>query len=123
MTILVVGATGKTGSRLVRTLRSSGVAVRAASRSGPVRFDWSARDTWDFAGVDAVYLLAPVDPALAGLLVKQAVQSGVGRFVALSARAIDQFPPQYFRGMLAAEDAVRDSGVEWTILRPNNFNQ
>ncbi len=125
MTILVLGATGKTGSRLVQTLRAGGSAVRPASRSGEVRFDWSAPDTWGPAvdGVRAVYLLAPQDPAAAEIFVKQAVQAGVSRFVALSGREIDQFPSQYFQGMRAAEQAVRDSGAEWTIIRPNNFSQ
>ncbi|MCE7006009.1 NAD(P)H-binding protein [Kibdelosporangium philippinense] len=124
MTILVLGATGKTGSRLVRTLVAGGSQVRAASRSGSVPFDWSLPSTWEpaLAGVRAVYLLAPQDPAAASVFVKQAVQAGVTRFVALSGRAIDQFPG-YFLGMTAAEEAARDSGAEWTIIRPNNFNQ
>ncbi|MEV2224258.1 hypothetical protein AB0E01_30900 [Nocardia vinacea] len=40
MTILVLGGTGKTGRRLVARLRAAGEKVRAASRSGEVRFDW-----------------------------------------------------------------------------------
>ena len=125
MTILVLGGTGKTGRRLVNTLREQGHAVRAASRSGQTRFDWSDQDTWAAAldGATAVYLLAPQDPALAAVFVKQATEAGVGRFVALSGRSVDVFPGQFFQGMAAAEHAVRDSGVEWTIIRPNNFSQ
>ena len=41
-TVLVLGATGKTGRRLVPRLRLRGLAVRAASRSGATPFDWSA---------------------------------------------------------------------------------
>jgi uncharacterized protein YbjT (DUF2867 family) len=83
-TILVLGATGKTGRRLVHTLRAAGRTVRAASRSGEVRFDWSDQDTWPtaLAGASAVYLMAPQDPALAQIFVKQATEAGVGRFVA-----------------------------------------
>jgi uncharacterized protein YbjT (DUF2867 family) len=123
--ILVLGATGKVGRRLVRTLRAAGRPVRAASRTGAVRFDWTDRSTWKAAldGASAVHLLAPVDPALAPLFVEQATEAGVSRFVALSARGIDQVPPRFFRGMAAAEQAVRESGARWTILRPNNFNQ
>ncbi|MGY0064641.1 NAD(P)H-binding protein [Streptomyces sp. LZ34] len=124
-TILVLGATGKTGRRLVHTLRAAGRAVRAASRSGEVRFDWSDQDTWATAleGASAVHLMAPQDPALAEIFVKQATEAGVDRFVALSARGIEQLPADFFQGMTAAEQAVRDSGAEWTIIRPNNFNQ
>lgn len=125
MTILVLGGTGKTGRRLVNTLREQGETVRAASRSGETRFDWSDQDTWAAAldGTSAVYLVAPADPALADIFVKQATEAGVGRFVALSGRSVDVFPAEFFQGMAAAEHAVRDSGAEWTIIRPNNFSQ
>lgn len=122
--MLVMAGTGKTGRRLVQTLRAAGQPVRAASRSGEVRFDWSRQDTWQpaLAGTSAVYLLAPEDPALAAGFVARAVDSGVGRIVALSGRGIDQVG-DFSPGMLAAEEAVRKSGIEWTIIRPNNFNQ
>lgn len=122
MTTVVLGGTGKTGRRLVQALR--GTPVRPVSRSTEVRFDWSDQDTWSgaLAGATAVYVVAPADPAAAEPFVKQATAAGVGRFVVLSARGIDQVPDA-FHGMTAAETAVRESGVEWTILRPNNFNQ
>jgi len=122
--ILVLGGTGKTGRRLVRTLRAAGRTVRAASRRGEVRFDWSDQDTWAAAveGASAVYLVAPEDPARARPFVKLAAEAGVRRFVALSGRAIDRFT-NLFPGMVAAERAVRESGAEWTVIRPNNFNQ
>ncbi|MFE9204639.1 NAD(P)H-binding protein [Micromonospora sp. NPDC007230] len=123
--ILVLGGTGKTGRRLVRTLRAAGRRVRAASRSGEVRFDWAQPTTWQpaVAEASAVYLMAPEDPALADDFVSRAVKAGVGRFVALSGRGIDRIDQDFAPGMLAAEQAVRDSGAEWTIIRPNNFNQ
>ena len=37
---LVLGATGKTGRRVVERLRRRGLDVRAGSRSGPPPFDW-----------------------------------------------------------------------------------
>ncbi|MEU7750465.1 NAD(P)H-binding protein [Micromonospora sp. NPDC049171] len=122
--ILVLAGTGKTGRRLAQTLRAAGQRVRPASRSGEVRFDWSQQVTWGPAleGVSAVYLLAPEDPAPAADFVAQAVDSGVGRFVALSGRGIDRMV-DFSPGMVAAEEAVRKSGVQWTIIRPNNFSQ
>jgi uncharacterized protein YbjT (DUF2867 family) len=125
MTILVLGGTGKTGRRLVHTLRTMGRTVRPASRSGETRFDWSTQDTWRAAldDVSAVYLVAPHDPALAEVFVKEATAAGVSRFVALSGRGMDEAPADLFEGMAATERAVRASGVEWTVIRPNNFNQ
>lgn len=67
--------------------------------------------------------MAPEDPALAEPFVKQATEAGVARFVALSGRGIEQITGDHFQGMAAGEQAVRDSGAEWTIIRPNNFSQ
>ncbi|MFF7993533.1 NAD(P)H-binding protein [Kitasatospora xanthocidica] len=123
--ILVLGATGKTGRRLVRRLRDGGLRVRAASRSSGTRFDWDDPATWDsaLAGTGAVYLVAPEDPAPVEGFVDQAVTAGVRRFVALSGRGLDQVGPDFGQGMAAAERAVRASGVDWAIVRANNFHQ
>ncbi|MGW8884651.1 NAD(P)H-binding protein [Streptomyces sp. NPDC055749] len=129
--ILVLGATGKTGRRVVRHLRDSGTArVRAASRSGEVTFDWTVPSTWEpaLSGASAVYLVAPEDPALVKEFVTQAVSAGVRRFVALSGHGVEaasgeDFGQDFGQGMLAGEAAVRESGAEWTILRSSNFFQ
>ncbi|MGX2997677.1 NAD(P)H-binding protein [Streptomyces sp. JNUCC 64] len=123
--ILVLGGTGKTGRPLVAALRKAGRAVRAASRRGETRFDWSDRSGWAPAleGVGAVYLLAPPDPELAPLFVREAVRAGARRLVALSGRGADRLPAPLFRSMDATERAVRESGVEWSVIRPNNFDQ
>jgi len=125
MTILVLGATGKTGRRVVRHLRADGNEVRAASRSGEVRFDWTEPGTWAAAvdGAKAVYLIAPEEPGPIEGFVKQAVQAGVERFVVLSGRGIDHAEGRFGPGMVEAERVVATSGVGWTVLRANNFNQ
>ncbi len=125
MTILVFGATGKTGRRVVGRLRDGGEKVLAASRSGEVRFDWSEPDSWTapLAEADAVYLIAPEDPAPVSPFVTRAVASGVRRFVVLSGRGIEHTGGRFGNGMTAAEDAVRAAGVDWTIIRANNFDQ
>ncbi|GAA2106174.1 NAD(P)H-binding protein [Actinomadura alba] len=121
----MLGATGKTGRRLVPRLRAAGETVRAASRSGEVPFDWSRPAGWETAlqGVSAVYLVAPDDPAPIHDFVERAVKAGTGRFVVLSGRGIELVGDDFGEGMVVAEQAVRDSGAEWTIIRPNNFNQ
>ncbi|MCX4675104.1 NAD(P)H-binding protein [Streptomyces sp. NBC_01433] len=131
--ILVLGATGKTGRRVVQRLRDAGTArVRAASRSGGVRFDWTLPDTWEpaLSGASAVYLVAPDDPSPVREFVTRATASGVRRFVALSGHGIDKAGGGFDRagggfgqGMAAGETAVRESGAEWTIIRPSNFFQ
>jgi uncharacterized protein YbjT (DUF2867 family) len=123
---LVLGATGKTGRRVVERLRADGRTVRAASRSSAVHFDWADPATWDdaVAGVSAVYLVAPTEPGPAPKFVQTAVAAGVRRFVALSGRAADSWGDSPFGvDMRSAEEAVRSSGVDWSILRATNFNQ
>ncbi|MGW0789742.1 NAD(P)H-binding protein [Streptomyces sp. NPDC002911] len=130
-TVLVIGGTGKTGSRTVARLREMGVETRSASRSGDILFDWADRTTWQAAldGVDAVYIV-PLDtsPSPTPAFVEQAVAGGVRRLVLLSARGVDV--PGYFGASYEGggphtegETAVRSSGVAWTILRPGWFAQ
>lgn len=99
--------------------------MRAASRSGETRFDWTDRGTWAAAvqGVEAVYLVAPEDPSPIADFVEQAVAAGVRRFVALSGRGMDKVVGRFGAGMAEGERIVRASGVGWTILRANNFSQ
>lgn len=120
MTILVLGGTGKTGRRVTSALDALGVAHRPVSRRTGIRFDWSDRSTWARAldGATAVYLVGPsmsLDDAEVAAFVPQAVEAGVRRLVLLSARGI---PSDDGR-----ERAVRESGVDWTILRPTWFSQ
>ncbi|KUJ65229.1 NAD(P)-dependent oxidoreductase [Streptomyces albus subsp. albus] len=123
--ILVLAGSGKTGRRVVRRLRARGAAVRAASRSSEVPFDWSDPATWEpaLAGAAAVYLVAPEEAAPVEAFVPLAVETGVRRLVALSGRGLDLVGPDFGAGMAAAERAVRGSGAAWSIIRPNNFNQ
>ncbi|MFC6427647.1 NAD(P)H-binding protein [Nocardiopsis tropica] len=128
--VLVVGATGKTGRRVAARLRAAGHEVRAASRSGAWPFDWNDRTTWGPAleGVETAYVV-PFDPApVVRPFVEQAEAAGLRRLVLLSGRGIDD--PDYLPGdalagstLVDAEEAVRSSGLEWTILRPGWFSQ
>lgn len=72
--ILVLGATGTTGSRVADGLRERSASVRSASRTdaGAVRFDWHDKGSWSGAldGVRAIYLIGPGDaPDPASLVV------------------------------------------------------
>jgi uncharacterized protein YbjT (DUF2867 family) len=59
--ILVIGSTGKTGSRIVRSLTEKGFPVREGSRSSAIPFDWEKPETWAAAlsGVGGLCLLFP----------------------------------------------------------------
>jgi uncharacterized protein YbjT (DUF2867 family) len=120
--VLVLGATGTTGRRVTERLRAAGVEVRAASRHGEVRFDWSDAASWEpaVAEVARMYLMAPhelpVDPSFVG----RAVEEGVRHIVLLSSGGIEAMGDER---LMAAERTVRESGADWTILRPDWFNQ
>lgn len=123
--ILVLGATGKTGRRVVARLRDQGRNVRAASRSGETRFDWNDRATWApvLEGVSALYLVGPPEPEPIADFVDQAAAAGVRRFVVLSGRGVEVFGDSFEPSMAEAERVVRAAGVDWTVIRPNNFSQ
>ncbi len=123
--ILVLGATGKTGRRVVAHLEQRGAPVRAASRRSATHFDWRDRDTWAPAldGVRAVYLVdsqAPDAAETLGAFSARAVEAGVARLVLLSSRDAGVSGGLTW---LDGERAVREAGAEWTILRPTWFMQ
>ncbi|WP_121432326.1 SDR family oxidoreductase [Actinomadura pelletieri] len=128
--ILVTGASGKSGRRVVNRLRAKGLPVRAASRSGEHHFDWTNKDTWDPAleGIRAAYIVQLDGTKLVRPFVERAAQHGVRRIVLASGRGIDD--SNYVRdrngvldGVRDSESAVRESGLEWTITRPGWFAQ
>ncbi|WP_189110807.1 NAD(P)H-binding protein [Streptomyces camponoticapitis] len=128
--ILVTGATGKSGRRVVGQLRARGLPVRAAARGGEHIFDWTDSGTWDAAleGVRAAYIVQLDGTKLVRPFVERAVRHGVRRIVLASGRGIDN--PDYAKdsggvleGILDSEAAVRESGLEWTISRPGWFAQ
>jgi len=120
---LVLGATGKTGRRVVDRLIVNGVVPRRGSRSEKPRFDWDARDTWPAAleGIERVYLSYYPDLSMPGAaetvaaFVECAISTGVQRLVMLSGRG----EPQAAK----CEQLVRESGAEWTIIRCSFFSQ
>jgi uncharacterized protein YbjT (DUF2867 family) len=122
-TILVLGATGKTGSRVVERLQARGVPTRAGSRSAQPPFDWGNPDTWAPAlnGVSAVYityfpdLAVPGAPEAVGELARLAGEQGVQRLVLLSGRGEEEAQ--------RSEEVVKEAGIDWTILRSSWFDQ
>ncbi|GGQ84640.1 NAD(P)H-binding protein [Kitasatospora griseola] len=127
--ILVLGGTGTTGRRIARRLSADGLPVRTASRTGgDVRFDLDDPTTWGPAldGAGAMYLLEPAlrpgaDRHRIARLVSEAVAAGVTRLVLLSAYGVGEADDGH--PLKSAEQAVRGSGVDWTILQPDWFAQ
>jgi uncharacterized protein YbjT (DUF2867 family) len=135
-TVLVTGATGKVGRRLIPLLARRKVTVRAASRSPltkragiePVRFDWADERTYAAAreGVEAMFLVAgpiprPEHADQIRSLLAGASDAGVQRLVLLSTYGVDQAPPE--NPLRRIELAAESSGVPTTIIRPAAFMQ
>lgn len=121
--ILVLGGTGKTGRRLAERLTARGLPVRIGSRTSTPGFDWETPATWGPAlkGVGAVYisyypdLAVPGAAEAIGAFARLAVASGVTRLVLLSGRGETEAQ--------RAEEMVKASGADWTILRCAWFAQ
>ncbi|MFD0311394.1 NAD(P)H-binding protein [Streptomyces sp. NPDC127119] len=123
--LLVIGSTGKTGRRVLEELQRLGESVRALARSTPTPFDWFDESTWEEAvsGARGAYLVDAQDEHAAERMrafASYAVKRNVKRLVLLSARgwATSQEPE-----LLATEEALKESGAAWTILRPTWFMQ
>ena len=121
--ILVLGATGKTGRRIVERLTSTGLPVRAGSRAADPPFDWDDPTTWPPAldGVGSVYISYYPDLAAPGAVeatskfAKLAVEKGARRLVLLAGRGEAEAE--------RAEQAVGESGADLTIVRWTWFMQ
>jgi uncharacterized protein YbjT (DUF2867 family) len=125
-TILVLGASGKSGRRVAARLRLNSLPVRAVSRRSDIPFDWADPRGWNavLQGVRAVYVVPPAVPGPVHEFAAQAAVAGVRHLVLLSGRGADDWGDSSFgRDMRDAEDAVRAADIPWTILRPNNFAQ
>jgi uncharacterized protein YbjT (DUF2867 family) len=127
-TVLVLGATGNTGSEVVAELaRRPHPAIRTASRSGggSHRFDWADPGTHDAAldGVQQMYLVAPVgdpDPMrVVGPFLERAARHGVEHVVMLSSSVLNSGDP----GLGEVAAAVQSTMPRWHILRPSWFMQ
>lgn len=121
--VLVLGATGKTGRRVLARLSGAGVPVRAGSRGSDPAFDWNDAESWGRAldGVGSIYLAYAPDVAIPGAeatveaFIRTALSRGVSRIVMLSGRGEPEAE--------VCEDILKTSGARWTILRCSWFAQ
>jgi uncharacterized protein YbjT (DUF2867 family) len=133
MVITVAGATGNVGGALVELLAAEGHEVRAiVRRAGARRWpDGVTEVTGDltdgtglrpaFAGAQGAFLLSGYDDAG---LVEALRAGGVERVALLSSSSV---PTSDLGNAIAAyhirsEQALRESGLAWTFLRPNSFS-
>lgn len=138
--ILIVGATGRVGGEVLRTLSGARANVRvlvrqpAAIRSLPGGIEAAVGDLRDKAkiavavdGVSDVFVAirdCPEQAQLEGNLIDSARAAGVRRFVKISAFAAGLSPPPgYGRIHAEIENRLQNSGMRYTILRPYMYMQ
>ncbi|MBF5000386.1 SDR family oxidoreductase [Nocardia sp. BSTN01] len=138
---LITGATGLTGSAVVRRFAQQGEPVRALVRepkkqqfAGVAGVDTVVGDLLEpatlepaLAGIDTVVLISGADDTLIEAqcnLIDAAEEAGVGHIVKVSGLGCDHDSPFRFgRYHAQIEDYLRASSVAWTILRPSQFMQ
>ncbi|MFH8680853.1 SDR family oxidoreductase [Streptomyces lydicus] len=134
--IVVTGATGNVGRPLTRVLTEAGERVTAVSRHAAAVPDGVRHVVADLAepagltpaldGAKALFLLLSGDLHAPGArpadLIGLAQASGVRRVVLLSSQGVATRPLGPTRvAMRALEDALRESGLDWAVLRPGGF--
>ncbi|APU15631.1 MULTISPECIES: NAD(P)H-binding protein [Actinoalloteichus] len=132
MRIVVTGATGTVGRRVVARLLAAGVEVRAVTRQPEaaalpagvevVAGDLERPETLDqvFVGADRVYLFPAAAP-VADEVVQRIRLAGVRRIVVLSGTTADDPDEAGGEDYRLVERAVERSGLEWTHVRPGMF--
>jgi uncharacterized protein YbjT (DUF2867 family) len=134
--IVVTGATGNVGRPLTEALTAAGQQVTTVSRHAAVVPDGVRHVVADLAepaglepalaGAKALFLLLSGDLHAAGAnpadVIGRAAAAGVRRVVLLSTLGVATRPFGTTRvAMRALEDVLRESGLDWTILRPGGF--
>lgn len=135
----ITGATGTIGSSLVDRLRSASSAVRAYSRRPEAaddggQVDWMEADLAEpeglvraFGGVERLFLLTGNSADMVRLqknAIDAAATAGVDHVVKLSALgATDHSLSLIGLWHYNVERELKESGLEWTILRPHHFMQ
>jgi len=140
MKILVVGGTGLVGTELVNQLNSRGADVLVLTRKAGhvsglpndirlIRGDLLNPITVRtiFRNVDRVFMLNPlsISETSQGLFAINGIRkSRIEKIVYMSVHELDKgLHLPHFGSKLAIEQAIKRTGIPYTILRPNNFFQ
>ena len=121
--ILVIGGTGKTGSRVAENLLHHQQVVRIGSRTNNPAFDWSNPATYAevLKDMDRAYITYYPDLAVPGAreairqFTELALRHGLEKVVLLSGKGEQEAEK--------CEEIVANSGLNYTLVRGSWFNQ
>lgn len=132
--VLVTGASGGLGRRVVPLLVAEGWTVRGLSRRprDDDELAWYRGDTVRGTGLDAAVAGADAVLHLAGgargddvaarHVSAAAARAGVRHLILISVVGADRMPIGYFRAKAVAERAVAEGGTPWSVLRAAQFH-
>ena len=139
--LLVTGATGTTGMEVLRALKARGAKARALVRDETkahhlrdLGFEPTTGDLGDprtlgaaLEDVERAYLVSPISPMQSEFeqaFLETAKEAGVKHIIKLSVIGASPEAPQRFaRTHAKVEQALKESGMAWTLLRPTGFMQ
>jgi uncharacterized protein YbjT (DUF2867 family) len=135
--VLITGATGTLGHRVVGEATEAGHKVRALSRKPHVGYTgvhWAQGDLLTGEGIDAA--LDGIDTVIhcatqgtrakdvdsANNLISSARRAGTANIIYVSIVGIDRIPMGYYKAKLRVEKALEASGLGHTIIRVTQFH-
>ncbi|MEZ4772716.1 MAG: SDR family oxidoreductase [Bacteroidia bacterium] len=139
--VLVTGGTGLLGRELVSFFENNHVPYVIGSRNQPandiLKTHWKKLDLATGEGlseclenIDTIFHLAsatrPFNPATdvegTRKMLEAGKLSGVNHIIYVSIVGIDKLPISYYKIKIAAEQVIKDAGVDYTILRSTQFH-
>ena len=135
--VLITGATGTLGHRVVGEATEAGHNVRALSRKSHVGYTgvhWAQGDLLSGEGIDAA--LDGIDTVIhcatqgtrakdvdsADNLIAAARRAKTANIIYVSIAGIDRIPMPYYKAKLRVEEALTASGLGHTIIRVTQFH-
>ncbi len=128
--IVITGASGHTGMRLAKRLVEAGRCVRAITRDPAViplalrrrmeirRCDLTVPEEARYAVSGASAVVAMTHIRFAPYIIEAMQAEEVRRAIFISStRRFTRFPEETARAVIAGEEAVQQSDLDWTILR------
>lgn len=141
MRAFLTGATGAVGREVYRGLLTRGAEVRVATRTSSdvssalrdvrdrviLDFEDDAISAELFDGIDSFFFMTPLienQVSASRRVLDAAIEAGVPYIVRLSSRAVGWDQRSALRAWhREIDDAVKESGASWAILRPCSFFQ
>lgn len=121
--ILIIGKTAKTGQRVEQRLQALGYATRGVARATTPAFDWENPATWRAAleGTESAYVT--FYPDLAVPTAEQSIRDFVELAASVGLKHLVLLSGRGEKGAERAEAVLKDSGLDWNVVRANWFMQ